>query len=66
MRRRMAAGAIGLGRMSFFRSAALRRIIYALVLGLALTRLATRSHSEPLPPDNWPSVAMAKLPMHLA
>jgi hypothetical protein len=36
--------------MEFFRSAALRRIIYALVLGLALTRLASRSHSEPLPP----------------
>ena len=36
--------------MAFFRSAALRRIIYALVLGLALTRLAGRSHSEPLPP----------------
>ena len=36
--------------MEFFRSAALRRIIYAVVLGLELTRLASRSHSEPLPP----------------
>jgi hypothetical protein len=34
--------------MSFFRSALLRRIIYAIVLALALTRLAGRSHSEPL------------------
>ena len=44
--------------MEFFRSAALRRIIYALVLGLALTRLAGRSHSEPLPPFNGPSVEL--------
>jgi hypothetical protein len=36
--------------MSFFRSAALRRVIYALALALALTRLASKSHSEPLPP----------------
>jgi hypothetical protein len=35
--------------MSFFRSAALRRVIYAVVLALALVRVATRLHSEPLP-----------------
>lgn len=34
--------------MSFFRSAAVRRVIYAIVLALALARLATRLHSEPL------------------
>ncbi len=34
--------------MSFFRSAALRRVIYAIVIALALVRLATRLHSEPL------------------
>lgn len=37
--------------MSFFRSAALRRTIYALAIGLALLRLASRAHSEPLPDD---------------
>ena len=35
--------------MSIFRSVALRRIIYAIAIALALTRLASRSHSEPLP-----------------
>jgi hypothetical protein len=44
--------------MSFFRSATLRRIIYALALALALMRLASKSHSEPLPPDR-PSVELA-------
>jgi hypothetical protein len=34
--------------MSFFRSAALRRIVYALVLALALMRLATHAHSDEL------------------
>jgi hypothetical protein len=34
--------------MSFFRSTALRRVIYAVVIALALVRLATRVHSEPL------------------
>jgi hypothetical protein len=33
--------------MSFFRSAALRRVLYALVIVIALVRLATRLHSEP-------------------
>jgi hypothetical protein len=35
--------------MSFFRSAALRRIIYAVAIALALVRLATRAHSEEFP-----------------
>ena len=34
--------------MQFFRSPLLRRIIYAVAIALALTRFATRSHSEPL------------------
>jgi hypothetical protein len=35
--------------MAFFRSPILRRVIYAVALGLALMRFAaTRSHSEPL------------------
>lgn len=38
--------------MAFFRSATLRRIIYAVAFGLALMRFATRSHSEPLPVDD--------------
>lgn len=37
--------------MAFFRSPILRRVIYAIVFGLALVRLSTRSHSEPLPID---------------
>jgi hypothetical protein len=36
--------------MDFFRSALLRRIIYAIAIALALTRLSSRSHSEPLSP----------------
>jgi hypothetical protein len=44
--------------MSFFRSATLRRIVYALALALALTRLASKSHSEPSPPDR-PSLEFA-------
>jgi hypothetical protein len=43
--------------MSFFRSAALRRIVYALVIGLALVRLASRAHSETLPMEPTMSVA---------
>jgi hypothetical protein len=38
--------------MQFFRSPLLRRIIYAVVIALALTRFATRSHSEPLLADD--------------
>jgi len=39
--------------MQFFRSALLRRIIYAVAIALALLRFtATRSHSEPLPVDD--------------
>ena len=39
--------------MQFFRSALLRRIIYAVAIALALVRFATtRSHSEPLPVDD--------------
>lgn len=38
--------------MTFFRSAALRRIIYAVAFGLVLMRFATRSHSETLPVDD--------------
>ncbi len=34
--------------MSFFRSAALRRVIYAVAIALALVRFAPRVHSEPL------------------
>jgi hypothetical protein len=37
--------------MSFFRSAALRRSIYAIAIALALVRLAARAHSEPLVGD---------------
>lgn len=37
--------------MSFFRSPLLRRVFYAIAIGLALVRLATRAHSEPLPHD---------------
>ncbi len=43
--------------MSFFRSAALRRIVYAIVIGLALVRLASRAHSEALSVEPAASVA---------
>lgn len=35
--------------MDFFRSAALRRIMYAIAFALAVVRLANRAHSEELP-----------------
>jgi len=34
--------------MSLFRSPLARRIFYAIILALALVRVATRLHSEPL------------------
>ena len=40
--------------MSFFRSAALRRMVYALVIVIALVRLSTRLHSEPFFDDGPP------------
>ncbi len=33
--------------MALFRSAALRRIIYVIAFGLALTRFLSHAHSEP-------------------
>lgn len=50
--------------MSFFRSAAVRRIIYAIAIGLALVRFANRAHSEPLSDDAFrpvpPAIAYVK------
>jgi len=40
--------------MDFFRSAALRRVIYAVAIALALVRFATRSHSETIFPEDPP------------
>jgi hypothetical protein len=45
--------------MAFFRSPLLRRIIYAVAIALALARFATRSHSEPLPADSPPPIAIS-------
>ncbi len=48
--------------MAFFRSPLLRRIIYAIVFGLALLRLTARSHSESLPiGDPLPQGEIAQL-----
>ncbi len=46
--------------MSFFRSAALRRIVYAIVIAVALVRLSTRLHSEPLIEGGVPTTTIVQ------